>query len=463
VEITVSTDLVIDSISELLETLRYEELPGDVVHAAKRVLVDTIGCAFGGHQAPAAVAARAIAEAVRPTPHSPRATVLIDNAATSPDLAAFANGVMLRVLDFNDSFHGKGNGGHPSDVIAGVLAAAESTHSSGEALLLGVVSAYEVFCRYVGQTRLGANPWDHVTVGALAVAGAAGRLMKLSKSQLRDALALALVPNMALRATRFEEVSMWKGCAAANASRNGLFAATAAANGVTGPPRPFEGRGGAFSGPVPRFEPPEVADDSAHSILLCQFKRFPIGSLSQTAASAALEIHEKRLAVDDIDRIHLGTTGFAMSVMAGDAEKWRPTTRESADHSLPFVVASTIRDGAPGVHSLDHSAFTDPALQDLMDRVEVSVDAECEAAAPVTMANLTVTLRTGEKHTVATRYHRGHYRNAMTDAEIADKFIAQTAPVIGARPTTELLDTLWDIDRQSDIGSLIAATAGPRS
>jgi 2-methylcitrate dehydratase len=458
----VSTDPVIESISDLLMRTRYEDLPADVVHAAKRILIDTIGCAFGGYHTPAAVAARDIATAVRPTPHSPRASVLIDGAATSPDLAAFANGVMLRVLDFNDSYHGKGNGGHPSDVIAGVLAAAESTCSHGEAVLLGVVSAYEVFCRYVGRTRLGANPWDHVTVGALAVAGAAGRLMSLSDGQLRDALALALVPNMALRATRFEEVSMWKGCAAANASRNGIFAATLASHGVSGPPRPFEGRGGAFSGPVPRFEPPEPGGEGSYAVLLCQFKCFPIGSLSQTAASAALEIHEQHLPIDQIDRLQLGTTSFAMSVMAGDPEKWRPSTRESADHSLPFVIASTICDGAPGVHSLDRDSFTDPVLLDLMDRVEVSVDPECEAAAPVTMAKLTVELRTGETHTVSTRYHRGHYRNAMTDGEIADKFVAQTAPVIGTPATARLLDMMWDIDRQSDIGSIVAATRSAR-
>ncbi len=457
-----NTDPVIESISGLLTNMRYEDLPHDVVHAAKRILIDTVGCAFGGYHTPAAVAARQIAEAVRPTPHSPEASVLIDGAATSPDLAAFANGVMLRVLDFNDSFHGKGNGGHPSDVIAGVLAAAESTYSHGKAVLLGVVSAYEVFCRYVGQTRLGANPWDHVTVGALAVAGAAGRLMSLSDAQLRDALALALVPNMALRATRFEEVSMWKGCAAANASRNGIFAATLASHGVSGPPRPFEGRGGAFSGPVPRFEPPESGPEGSHAVLHCQFKRFPIGSLSQTAASAALEIHEHRLPIGDIDRIRLGTTSFAMSVMAGDPEKWRPSTRESADHSLPFVIASTIRDGAPGVDSLDHDSFTDPALQRLMDRVEVFVDPECEAAAPVTMAKLTVILSNGETHTVATRYHRGHYLNAMTDGEIADKFIAQTAPVIGASATTALLDMMWDVDRHADIGAMVAATTPGR-
>jgi 2-methylcitrate dehydratase len=450
-------DEIVESISEFVAEARYEDLPDEVVHAAKRVLIDTLGCALGGYHTPAAAAARTIAEAVRPNANAPRATVLIDGAPTSPDLAAFANGVMLRVLDFNDSFHGKGNGGHPSDVIAGVLATAESAGGTGRSTLLGVVSAYEVFCRYVGQTGVGANPWDHVTATALGVAAAASRLMDLSRDQVRNALALAIVPNMALRATRFEEVSQWKGCAAANASRNGVFAATLSSLGMTGPARPFQGRGGAFLGPVPPFAPPTLGGEAGFAILQCQFKRFPVGSLSQTAASAALEIHDLRLPMDQIDRIHLGTTGFAMSVMAGDREKWRPATRESADHSLPFVVASTVRDGAPSVHTLEHDTFTEPGMLELMDRVEVSADPECEAAAPITMSKLVVTLRSGETRSATAKYHRGHYRNAMTDDEIADKYTQQAIPVLGAHATARLLDSLWDIDRCDDVGEVVAA------
>src|ERR1700709_303785 len=160
-------DAIVESINGFLAEARYEDLPDEVVHAAKRVLIDTLGCALGGYHTPAAAAARTIAEAVRPTANAPRATGPVDGVSTSPELAAFANGVMLRVLDFNDSFHGKGNGGHPSDVTAGVLATAESAGGTGRSTLLGVVSAYEVFCRYVGQTGVGANPWDHVTATAL--------------------------------------------------------------------------------------------------------------------------------------------------------------------------------------------------------------------------------------------------------------------------------------------------------
>jgi 2-methylcitrate dehydratase len=457
-------DRIVESISRFQTGLRYDELPADVVHAAKRVLVDTLGCALGGYDTPAAKVARAIAEAVSPAPKSRRASVLVDGAATSPDLAAFANGVMLRVLDFNDSFHGKGNGGHPSDVIAGILAVAESDHADGKSTLLAIVSAYEVFCRYVGRTGLGANPWDHVSATVLGVAGAASRLMGLSENQLQHALTLAIVPNMALRATRFEELSMWKACAAANASRNGVFAALLASHNMTGPPRPFEGRGGAFSGPVPAFEPVPLGADDGYAIQQCQFKRFPVCSLTQTAASAALELHDQGVNPADIERIRLGTTGFAISVTAGDREKWRPLTRETADHSLPFVVAATVRDGASGARAiLDNDGFAEPGLLALMDRIEVTTDAECDAAAPVTTAKLEMILTSGETRSATVKHHRGHYLNPMTDDELAGKFLEQAAPAIGERAAGDLLGMLWDIDRCGDVGNVLAATARPHS
>lgn len=451
-------DRIIESIGRFQSGLDYQDLPADVVHAAKRVLVDTMGCALGGYNTPTAAAARQIAQAVQPTEKSRSASILVNGAATSPDLAAFANGVMLRVLDFNDSFHGRGNGGHPSDAIAGVLAVAESDHADGKSLLSAIVSAYEVFCRYVGLTKLGADPWDHVTATVLGVAGASSRLMGLTPEQLQNALTLAIVPNMTLRATRFEELSMWKACAAANASRNGVFAAILASHDMTGPPRPFEGRGGAFAGPVPQFEPPALGENG-FAIQECQFKRFPVCSLTQTAATAALELYDAGVPTDQIERVHVGTTQFAIHVTAGDREKWRPVTRETADHSLPLVVAATMRDGAAGATDiLEANAFTDPDLLALMDRIEVSPDPDCDAAAPATTAKLRVTLTSGETRSATVKYHRGHYMNPMTDDELGDKFLAQTEAVIGAQAAKNLLDLMWDIDRSADVGEMIAAT-----
>ena len=104
--------------------LKYEDLPEDIVHTAKRTILDTFGCAFGGYTA----GPSQIAHQARKRRHgqSGAATVLCNGIKTSPDLAAFANGVMIRYLDFNDAFVSFTHGaGHPSDTIAALLAAAE--------------------------------------------------------------------------------------------------------------------------------------------------------------------------------------------------------------------------------------------------------------------------------------------------------------------------------------------------
>ena len=98
--------------------LRYEDLPPDVVHQAKRLMIDTLGCALGGYDSEPVRIARAQAATVTSTQP---ATILCSGERTSADLAAFANGSMIRYLDFNDGYIAPGTGGHPSDMIAAVL------------------------------------------------------------------------------------------------------------------------------------------------------------------------------------------------------------------------------------------------------------------------------------------------------------------------------------------------------
>ena len=131
--------------------LRYEGLPDDVVWTAKRAILDTFGCAFSGYTAePSKIAMRLANTASAQQP----ATVLFTGTKTTPDLAVFANGVMIRYLDFNDAFVSPTNGaGHPSDMIAALLAAAELKQRTGRDLIVATVLAYEVFCQGIAHSH----------------------------------------------------------------------------------------------------------------------------------------------------------------------------------------------------------------------------------------------------------------------------------------------------------------------
>ncbi|HZP81211.1 MAG TPA: MmgE/PrpD family protein, partial [Chthonomonadaceae bacterium] len=198
--------------------LRYEDLPPETIHEAKRRLLDTLGCAMGAFGSEPATIARRLARTVTSTVP---ATVIGTAHQTAPELAAFANGVLFRYLDYNDTYLSK-EPAHPSDNFAAVLAVAEPQRSSGQEIITAAVLAYEIQCRLCDAASIRARGWDHVTYGSFSTSLAAGKLLGLSEAQLTHAQGLAGVPNNAMRQTRVGVLSHWKGCAFANASRNGV-------------------------------------------------------------------------------------------------------------------------------------------------------------------------------------------------------------------------------------------------
>src|SRR5205823_11432827 len=129
-----------------------------------------------------------------------------------PALAAFANGVLFRYLDFNDTYLSL-EPAHPSDNFAAVLAAAEAAGRTGRDVIVAAVLAYEIQCRMCDAASIRARGWDHVTYGAFSTAAAAAKLFGLPADQILQALNLAGTPNVTLRQTRAGELSEWKGCA----------------------------------------------------------------------------------------------------------------------------------------------------------------------------------------------------------------------------------------------------------
>jgi 2-methylcitrate dehydratase len=251
---------------------------------------------------------------------------------------------------------------------------------------------------------------------------------------------------------------MWKGCAAGNACRNGVFAAELAAAGITGPDSPFTGRGGLFqvTGQEPDMRPLEA---TGASILACHVKRFPSGYFSQGAIEAALAVRaglDGRVPV----AVEVGTFEFGKQVMAGDAQKWHPATRETADHSIPYVVACALARGQVKVEDLDESRLADPAIRRLLDVLTVEVDPECAAAWPEACMNrVTVRFADGSQESRSVRYYRGHAENPMSDGELEQKFLDQADSVITQADAGALLEAIWGLDEAGSPAALFGWTA----
>src|SRR6266511_2390146 len=156
-------DNIAEYLSRYAVSLAFEDLPAEVVHQAKRLLVDTMGCAIGGYPSEPSKVARNLASAI--SSRQP-ATVLGSGQQTSLDLATFANGVMIRYLDFNDGYTGR-ESGHPSDSIAAVLSPGAVVHADGKTVITAMVLAYEVFCRLCDAVSVRRRGFDHVTMGVI--------------------------------------------------------------------------------------------------------------------------------------------------------------------------------------------------------------------------------------------------------------------------------------------------------
>lgn len=449
---------IVEQLSAYAAALRYEDLPSEVVHQAKRLILDSVGCALGGYWSEPARIARELASTVR---SSEPVTIIGSGAKTSLELATFANGVMLRYLDFNDGYTSTGESGHPSDSIAAVLTTAELRRSSGKEAIVATVLAYEVFCRVCDAVDLKPLGFDHVTVGGMASTAAAARLLGLKEAEIAQAFNLGIAPNVALYQTRIGHVSMWKGCAYANASRNAVFAAMLAARGMTGPSPIFEGVGGYFKA-VTR-EPFALAAlggrEAPWKIMEASIKRFPLGQYSQTVVEAALELRGKVSSANDIAEIRIETVTTAIRLMAGDPDKWAPATRESADHSMPYTVAIAFLYGEVGEKHFDEKYLRDPQVRSLTQRVKARATEEADRLMPEAMlCRMTLETTAGATFEARVDYHRGHWKNPMSESEVEAKFRKLAAAVLTPGQADQLLQCLWQLETRPDAGEIVRLT-----
>ncbi len=447
-------DSTVAYLSDYTATLTFADLPADVVHDAKRMLIDTLGCAVGGYTSEPSKVARALAQTV--TSQQP-ATVLGSGQQTSLDLATFANGVMIRYLDFNDGYTGR-ESGHPSDAIAAVLSPAEIVHADGRTVIAAIVLAYEVFCRFCDAICVRDRGFDHVTLGVLASTLGAARVLGLAHEQIAQALNLGLAANLALYQTRIGDVSLWKGCAFANASRNAVFAVQLAAQGLTGPAPVFAGAGGfvrAMGAEALELEP-FGAHRTPFKISQCTIKRFPLGLYSQTVVDAALQVRAQLPRLDTMQRVTVRTLQTAVNIMAGDAEKWHPTNRETADHSMPYTTAVALMYGTVEPRHFGEAYWRHPQLLDLVQKVHVEVSEEANRRVPEAMlSEVEVVTADGARYGAEVPYHRGHWKNPMSDQEVEAKFRALAEDVLTPQQIDALLERLWHLEDVSDVGDVL--------
>ena len=443
-------DATTERLARFAADMRFDLLSPVTVHESKRRLIDTIASAMAGYSDPVCAMARNLAQK---RPGEPAASVWGSNIRSAPEMAAFANGVMLRFMDISDTYVGKSRG-HPSDVMSGILAIGETVHADGPSILNAITLAYDVYCSFIDAIEINQKGWDQPVYGVLASALGVGKLLGLSTAQMQNAVSLALAPNMALAQSRSGALSNWKGCAGANAARNGVFAAQLAQEGFTGPTAVFEGVGGLWDA-LGRFEWPLPDTRGPHMIEQTHIKSLPVCFHGQSAVLAALDLRP-RVRADLIREIQVDTYDTAVLMMANDATRWAPTTHETADHSMPYVIAMALLDGEVTAASFEERRLADPAVVNLMQKIKVAAAPDLCALYPESApGRVRVQMTSGEMHTAEIRYPKGHAKNPLTDAELEAKFRRIFADEGRTAQCEPALQALWAFDKTPDAAARV--------
>ncbi len=434
--------------------LRYDELPDNAIHHLKRRVIDTLGGALAAYTAPPVRIARRVA---LPITGVGGARIWGSLVRTAPDMAAFVNGSALRYLDINDT-HRTIDGSHPSDNLGGVLAVAEMLGASGKDLLLAMVISYEIQCRFVDSVPFNDAGWDQPVPGVMACALACGRLFGLSRKEMHEALALAIIPNLSTYQSRAGELSMWKGCAAANGARQGVFAAQLAAAGMTGPSEPFDGVFGLWKqtmGKPYEIKPFARGREGVYAVAQSNIKKYPVRDSCQLAVDTARILREK-LGGQAIEALKIETYRSAYKGAVEDPELWAPRTRETADHSMLVAIAVTLLDGSVTPDTFNSDRFKHPEVLGLIKSTKVEVLEEFTKQAPgVRNCRVTATLADGSSQVGHLFWTTADIQRGLSDAEIEEKFERLNRDILPADERRALLDCLWKIDEVADVRRVV--------
>ena len=444
--------------------IRFEDLSKDVVHEVKRRVIDSLGCALGAWKEEPCAIARKVASNFSAEEGS---TIIGTNHKAPPDWAAFANGCCIRYFDYNDTYLSK-EPAHPSDNISAALAVAESVGASGRELITAIALAYEVQCRFCDAASIRARGWDHVTYGAFSTALASAKLMKLDSKRTRHAVNIAGVAGAAMRQARVGELSHWKGVAFANAARHGVFSALLARAGMTGPGPIFEGQMGfekqlgvSLGNVAEKFAVPfaKTGDGPASMILRTSIKFWPAEYHSQSTIEAALFLRNQIGGVE-VKSMRIESHDASVDIIGSEPEKWRPETRETADHSLPYITAIALIDGEVTEKQFQPERFSDPKIWKFLENVKVERNAELSALYPDAVANIVhVDLVDGRRLTKRVDYPLGHAKNPLKDLQVEEKFNVLVDPMLGSDRARKIIDIVWKLDAATGVDELMETLA----
>jgi 2-methylcitrate dehydratase PrpD len=437
--------MLVDIFAEYAHHDATRKLPDDVIHHAKRALLDWFSTLLPGTKvSPAINLIRSYAAELG----YGKSSLPGFGTMAFPGTAALINGSASHSVEFDDIYRDAIY--HPGcPTIAAALAVAEDQRKSGLELLRAITIGYEISTRIGAAIQPSHYRFFHTTgtVGCFGSAAAAAVLMAPQDANVvRHALATAASFAAGLQQA-FRSDAMTKPLHAGHAAWVGVTAGTTAANGVTGALDILEGDAGfgAALSQNPRWESATEGLGEHYNITQITQKNHGCCGHTFSSIDAALLLQQqhkidpariKSIAVQ-VARIPITVTG-----------SFEPTTGYECRFSLPYVVAHALLYGSVRLDAFSAERISDPAIRDLMKKITLSEDPKMTAQFPkMRSARVLITMQDGRKVEHFQAHRKGDPELPLSDTELNDKFHELVSPVIGEPAADSLLEQLWNVEK----------------
>lgn len=444
--------------AEFAKQIKVGDLPDDVIKEAKRFLIDSIGCAFAALNSEDMEAMFRVIEALGGTPE---ATIIGYGHRTNAPNASLMNNLLIRALDYNDIYWEQ-DPSHPSDLIGTAISCAEARKKTGVDLILAIVIAYELMMRWCHAANPGIREvgWHHASLTQFVSPLVAGRLYDLDLDQLIAAVGISGSSHFTLGGVVAGHLTNMKNTADPMAAQAGVYAALMAREGYTGPVEVIEGKEGlieVLSNVTWDTEEMTRGLGSEFLITNCSYKAFPTEALTHQPISATLHICQRnQISHEDIAEILVETTTRGADILS-DPSKYEPQTKETADHSLPYVIAVAAVEGQVLPKSFDEDAIRDPRIWELLPKIKVVADPEIDGLFPkLKRARVTISTKDGLVDTHQTDYAKGAPEDPLSDDELEAKFKANLEGHVTPERMDQILRATWDLENEVSVANYVS-------
>ena len=455
---------IVERIGAYAGALQFSDIDSKVADYAKRILLDSLACGYGGLESePAQILRKGIGE----LDSGAQATLIGKKGLkANAQFAALANGVAIRYQDYNDVYFGPAWTAHPSDTIATVLAAAEWRGRSGSDFLLGMIIAYEVQMRF-SDLPVPKNLWHrgghHPVACSYAAAAGAGRMLGLDARQLGNAIALSGARSNTLAEIRHGDIPMDKALSAPIVASQAILYSLLARQGFTGCLTLLEGPygfGKTVAGGVD--VEPLVPKNGDFRIMKIGLKPYPVEGMTPAMVQAAIELRaEHNIVPAEVEAITIYAHEEAVTKPSWDEHKFAPTNKETADHSFYFCTAVGLVAGECTSAQFEEAWLRNPDVAKLMAVSTLKAKPELTALFKQGARPAAVEVKT-KRGTFAREvlYPKGDPNSPMTWDDISKKFVSQAEPVLGSALTREIIERTMAIEKETDIRAFAERLGG---